>query len=77
MLKPQFALEQRIDESQETILNELKSGPYELIHDPDVMEIWKSGCSLHLMDSSHYQATGYIRKSSKYFSYFSYFLVRK
>ena len=45
MLKLQFALEQRIDESQEMILNELKSGPYELIHDPDVKEIWKSGCS--------------------------------
>jgi hypothetical protein len=42
MLKFQFALEQRIDESQEMILNELKSGPYELIHDPDVKEIWKS-----------------------------------
>ncbi|KAI0055964.1 hypothetical protein BV25DRAFT_1921375 [Artomyces pyxidatus] len=36
MLKFQFALEQRIDESQEMILNELKSGPYELIRDPDV-----------------------------------------
>jgi hypothetical protein len=42
MLKFQFALEQRIDESQEMILNELKSGPYELIHDPDVKEIWKN-----------------------------------
>jgi len=42
MLKLQFALEQRIDESQDMILNELKSGPYELIHDPDVKEIWKS-----------------------------------
>ena len=42
MLKFQFALEQRIDETQEMILNELKSGPYELIHDPDVKEIWKS-----------------------------------
>ena len=47
MLKLQFALEQRIDESQEMILNELKSGPYELIHDPDVKNIWKSG-SLHV-----------------------------
>jgi hypothetical protein len=45
MLKFQFALEQRIDESQEMILNELKSGPYELIHDPDVKEIWKSESS--------------------------------
>jgi len=45
MLKLQFALEQRIDESQDMILNELKSGPYELIHDPDVKEIWKSGWS--------------------------------
>ena len=42
LLKFQFALEQRIDESQEMILNELKSGPYELIHDPEVKEIWKS-----------------------------------
>ncbi|KAI0051584.1 hypothetical protein FA95DRAFT_1554409 [Auriscalpium vulgare] len=42
MLKFQFALEQRIDESQEMILNELKSGPYELIQDPDVKEIWKN-----------------------------------
>jgi len=41
MLKFKFALEQRIEESQETILNELKSGPYELIHNPDVKEIWK------------------------------------
>lgn len=45
MLKFQFALEQRIDESQEMILNELKSGPYELILDPDVKEIWKSESS--------------------------------
>ncbi|KAH9994636.1 hypothetical protein BJV77DRAFT_1066635 [Russula vinacea] len=45
MLKFQFALEQRIDESQEMILNELKSGPYELIHDPDVKEIWKNTVS--------------------------------
>ncbi|KAH9960627.1 hypothetical protein BC827DRAFT_1268032 [Russula dissimulans] len=36
MLKFQFALEHRIEESHETILNELKSGPYELILDPDV-----------------------------------------
>ena len=43
MLKLQFALEQRIDESQEMILNELKSGPYELIQNPDMKEIWKSG----------------------------------
>jgi len=42
LLKFQFALEQRIDESQEMILNELKSGPYELIHDTDVKDIWKS-----------------------------------
>jgi hypothetical protein len=42
LLKFQFALEQRIDESQEMILNELKSGPYELIHNTDVKEIWKS-----------------------------------
>jgi len=42
MLKFQFSLEHRIEESHETILNELKSGPYELIHDPDVKGIWKS-----------------------------------
>ena len=42
MLKFQFALEQKIDESHELILNELKSGPYELIRDPDMKEIWKS-----------------------------------
>ncbi|KAH9991978.1 hypothetical protein BJV74DRAFT_407332 [Russula compacta] len=42
MLKFQFALEQRIDESQEMILNELKSGPYELICNPDMKEIWKN-----------------------------------
>jgi hypothetical protein len=45
MLKFQFALEQWVDESQEMILNELKSGPYELIQGPDVKEIWKSRCS--------------------------------
>jgi hypothetical protein len=45
MLKFQFTLEQRIDESQEMILSELKSGPYELILNPEVKEIWKSGCS--------------------------------
>jgi len=45
MLKFQFTLEQRIDESQEMILNELMSGPYELIHNPDMKEIWKSGFS--------------------------------
>ncbi len=50
MLKFQFALEQRIDESQEMILNELKSGPYELIHDPDVKEIWKSESSASSKD---------------------------
>ncbi|KAI0251008.1 hypothetical protein BJV78DRAFT_1213669 [Lactifluus subvellereus] len=42
MLKFRFALEQRIDESQEMILNELKSGPYELIRDRDVKEIWRN-----------------------------------
>jgi len=42
MLKFKFALEQRIEESQETILNELKSGPYELIHNADVKDIWKN-----------------------------------
>jgi hypothetical protein len=45
MLKFQFTLEQRIEESKEMILYELKSGPYELIHNPDVKEIWKSECS--------------------------------
>jgi hypothetical protein len=45
MLKLRFALEQRVDESQEMILNELKLGPYTLIQDPDVTEIWKSRCS--------------------------------
>jgi hypothetical protein len=41
MPKFKFTLEQRIEESQETILNALKSGPYELIHNSDVKEIWK------------------------------------
>ena len=45
MLKLQFALEKRVDESQEMILNELKLGPYALIQDPDVTEIWKRRCS--------------------------------
>lgn len=63
LLKFQFALEQRIDESQEMILNELKSGPYELIHDPDVKAVWKSessGCPkdflpLHSMGSTRHR----------------------
>jgi hypothetical protein len=45
LLKFQFVLEQRIDESQEMILNELKSGPYELVLDPEMKEIWKSKSS--------------------------------
>ncbi|KAI0300100.1 hypothetical protein B0F90DRAFT_1817704 [Multifurca ochricompacta] len=51
MLKFPFALEQRIDESQEMILNELKSGPYELILDPDVNVFWKNTESIIIMGS--------------------------
>jgi hypothetical protein len=58
MLKFQFALEQRIDESQEMILNELKSGPYELIQNPDMKEIWKSESYMYSRDFSHLQSTG-------------------
>ena len=47
MLEFQFALEQRIDESHEAILNELKLGPYELNHNPDVKEIWRSESSMY------------------------------
>lgn len=57
MLKYRFALEQRISESQEAILNELKSGPYELIHDPEVKEIWKSECFARSRYLSHLQLT--------------------
>jgi hypothetical protein len=75
LLKFQFALEQRIDESQEMILNELKSGPYELIHDPDVKEIWKSesfACSdfvspLQSMGPTrHREYYGYFAKEGTY-----------
>ncbi|EJD06690.1 uncharacterized protein FOMMEDRAFT_17172 [Fomitiporia mediterranea MF3/22] len=41
-LKLQFAIEQHIEDSTEAILRELQSGPYELISDLDVKEIWKS-----------------------------------
>jgi hypothetical protein len=47
MLKFQFALEHRIEESHETILNELKSGPYELILDPDVKATGQSESSVY------------------------------
>jgi hypothetical protein len=57
MLKYRFALEQQISESQEAILNELKSGPYELIRDPELKEIWKSECFARLRYLSHLQLT--------------------
>ncbi|KAI0320000.1 hypothetical protein OF83DRAFT_1107436 [Amylostereum chailletii] len=41
MLKYHFALELKIDDSQEAIMRELKSGPHELIPDSDIKQIWK------------------------------------
>ncbi|KZV76858.1 hypothetical protein PENSPDRAFT_569028, partial [Peniophora sp. CONT] len=41
LLKFKFALESKIDDSQEAILLELKSGPHEAITDPDMKAIWK------------------------------------
>ena len=61
MLKFQFALEQRIDESQEMILDELRSGPYELICNSDMKEIWKSESFMYYRDFLHLQSTGQLR----------------
>lgn len=69
MLKFQFALEQRIDESQEMILNELKSGPYELILDPDVKDIWKSESFAYLKEVLLLQSMGSTRHREYYGSF--------
>jgi hypothetical protein len=57
------------------ILNELKSGPYGLIHDPDVKETWKSesfACSNFFLplqsigSTRHREYHGYFSKKGTY-----------